>query len=126
MNINNATPVSVATQVWNNSVRTLTSLGGALVVSGTQAGTIAASATLSLGAVGSACRNMSFGGFAGAAGSLVLSLRDGTFIYTQQTILAAGVGVLPSLIVNAGTFFAAQNNDAANAARYATCYYELS
>lgn len=109
---------AVAKSVWNSAVRTISNFGAGLATSlGVVQTSLAASTSIDLRPSAGKLREITVGMLAGAAGSSLVQVFDGTHAIQIVTVAQSGAG---------GTFITGnstvgprlQNNDATNAAQY--------
>lgn len=128
MNVSNPLSLgSLGLTVWSTwTPRQLTSLLGPISVFSAVNQTLAASTTFSFTPAASAVRTLCIGVKAGAAGTAVTALFDGTTSFGDISTAASQTGVSGPLIGTSTVIPRLLNNDAVNAATYCYVGYDIT
>jgi hypothetical protein len=126
MNIFTASPTTLSTLVWSQANRGLTSFVPPLNFLNAGNNSIAANTTVGFNPSSFHVRCFTFGLKAGAAGTLVALIDDGTNQYPITTVVAGTLGSMPFSICGDQVFIKLKNNDAVNAGTYAYIIVDIS
>lgn len=104
--------------LWSATTRTLTGFGTALLLGGAVNQSLAASGSISFSPASNTSRQLTGGAKAGAAGTAVFQLGDGTNLFQISSIAATQTGTVSIVNTTTALIVFLKNNDAANAATY--------
>lgn len=118
MEIGGSNLVGISSSVWTATTRTLTAFGTtALVLTGNSQTTLAANGTLDLRPAVNIFMQLQIAATAGAAGTTVINMNDGTHIIPMLSIASSTSGTFTAL-GNSVQGPQMKNNDAANPTTY--------